>query len=149
VTPLTEHDKATAPSYQLDLLEIFHRYNTNLQNAEKQTGGGEALPMKPIPLGLVLRDRVKEDQNVYRIQQLVQDNQPSIRLLVPSFKFASSWYHEIFSSPILSRLPLTVWTVDEPQDYDYATKMNVSGVIANRPMDFCCNKNVIVEQIVG
>ncbi|KAG7340663.1 hypothetical protein IV203_024206 [Nitzschia inconspicua] len=141
VTELTEHEKLSA----LDMLDILHRHNLQVI-----TGVSDSIKQKPIPLGLVLRDRAEEDQNVERIRQIVQNHKPhSIQLLVPSFRFESSWYQEIAATPVLSRLPMTVWTVDEPDEYSYALKMNVTAIIANRPTDYIdSEKDAPVENIL-
>lgn len=162
VTPMstTEQNNGTGT---LDILTILHMYNENLLQLAAATAavasdanaeGVAPLPAlpppplkRPIPLGLVLRDHEVDDRRVDRIRQLVQDHASSIRLLVPSFKFPSTWYLEVASTPALSQLPMTVWTVDSPEDYDHATSMNVTAVVANEPMDYCCGDDTMVEQI--
>jgi hypothetical protein len=133
VTPLDSSD-----STSLDMLNILHEHNV----ASKDD--------KIIPLGLVLRDLVPKDQDVSQIRQLARHYAGSIRLLVPSFKFPASWYQEMYrldeghdddhgkirTTNVLSQLPMTAWTIDTREDYEYASGMNVSAVVANRPLDF-------------
>ena len=84
-------------------------------------------------LGLVLRDLVVEDRDVERIHRLVKKYPESIRLLVPSFKFQESWYKQLREYGV--HLPMTVWTIDSNEDFEYAARMNVSAIIANNPFD--------------
>jgi hypothetical protein len=83
----------------------------------------------------------------------------SIKLLIPSFKFEKEWYNNIrgdvanrlkndadadadaADAILLRRLPMTVWTIDTIQDYQYVTSMTTtdgivmaSAVVANNPM---------------
>jgi hypothetical protein len=92
---------------------------------------------KPM-LGLVLRDLVDTDRDVERIKHLVEKYPDSIRLLVPSFKFQPSWYRRLGEQGI--NLPITAWTIDSDADFDYASRMKVSAVIANTPLDFVAQK---------
>ncbi|KAL3908300.1 MAG: hypothetical protein SGILL_008534, partial [Bacillariaceae sp.] len=140
-TPLDDSD-----STSLDMLNILHQYNLQIS---------ESPVKKTIPLGLVLRDLVQQDQDVSQIRQRVQHQYAdSIRLLVPSFKFPSSWYREVYrdessdggidhghakapiAKAILPQLPMTAWTIDSQQDFEYASQMDVAAVVANRPMEF-------------
>lgn len=122
----------------LDLLGVLHEYNTN--------------PLHPrIPLGLVLRDMVPEDSNVDRIRKVVEELYPqSIRSLVPSFKFPMEWYQDIrdpdksssTSENKVWNLPMTVWTIDSINDYQYVESMRskngfsiASAVVANKPIE--------------
>ncbi|KAG7373348.1 hypothetical protein IV203_034072 [Nitzschia inconspicua] len=86
----------------------------------------------------------------HNLQVITSNHKPqSIQLLVPSFRFESSWYHEIAATPVLWRLPMTVWTVDKTDDYRYALKRNVTAIIANRPTDYSgSEKDVPVENIL-
>jgi hypothetical protein len=43
---------------------------------------------------------------------------------------------KIRTTNVLSQLPMTAWTIDTREDYEYASGMNVSAVVANRPLDF-------------
>jgi len=89
-------------------------------------------------LGLVLRDLVVEDRDVERIHRLVEKYPESIRLLVPSFKFQESWYKQLREYGV--GLPMTAWTIDSNEDFEYAARTNVSAVIANNPFDFIPGK---------
>ena len=86
------------------------------------------------------------------------DSGGSIKLLIPSFKFEKEWYNKIrgevanrssenenendsTGAILLRRLPMTVWTIDTIQDYQYVTSMTTtngivmaSAVVANNPM---------------
>ncbi|OEU06102.1 hypothetical protein FRACYDRAFT_256528 [Fragilariopsis cylindrus CCMP1102] len=87
------------------------------------------------------------------------DSGGSIKLLIPSFKFEKEWYNTIrgevanrssendndysTGARLLRRLPMTVWTIDTIQDYQYVTSMTTtngivmaSAVVANNPMKF-------------
>jgi len=142
----------SSSSSSLDLLEFFHNYNTRTAS-------------KRIPLGLVLRDLVPEDNNVDRIRELVEDLHPeSIKALVPSFKFSNEFYHSIrdpkrsrtetVSKNELWRLPMIVWTIDSKEDYIFVSSITtttkgyrssdnsntlpipiVSGMVANSPLE--------------
>ena len=136
-------------SDSLDVLNILHRYNT------------KSAP-KSIPLGLVLRDLVSEDTQIGLVRKTVEDYSESIKALIPSFKFAKDWYKEIrdpngsnknsirSSKNVLWRLPMSVWTIDSKDDYQYVSSLTtttknsdgndilvpmVSAVVANRPME--------------
>ena len=89
--------------------------------------------LRPVRMGLVLRDRVPEDVDVDRIQRIVQEYSSSIKLLVPSFKFKEDWFREIHQRV---GLPATAWTIDTWEQLEYARQMGVPAVVANRPMDF-------------
>jgi hypothetical protein len=133
VTPLAEEEKQKQQQqqqqqqnnhhYLLDMLSILHEYNMQ----QKQSNN------RIIPLGLVLRDLIEVDQDTARVQNLIRQYD-SIKLLVPSYKFSEPWYQQIYS--VFPRLPITVWTIDTQSEYQYSKSMNVSAVIANRPMDF-------------
>ena len=94
------------------------------------------------------------------------DSGGSIKLLIPSFKFEKEWYNTIRGEEVanrssenenendsagailLRRLPMTVWTIDTIQDYQYVTSMTTtngivmaSAVVANNPMK-------IIEQAI-
>lgn len=144
VTPLTTTSDADdgPSSYMLDMLQILSDYNNNNVNSSNNSNNNnnDIYNIKRIPLGLVLRDRVVEDQNVTRIHQLLDDHSNSIRLLVPSLRFSYGWYESIRSHDIYGKIPMTVWTIDSISDYEYAKKMNGNisssyAIIANRPMD--------------
>ena len=140
---------------QPSLLQIIHEHNLESVNQRRK-----------IPLTLVLRDLVPQDANVDRIRNLVEHMYPeSIRALVPSFKFPISWYEQIRYPPPktkggghdrtsneLWRLPMTVWTIDSKEDYEFVASVvatttieqngndwnglpMASAVVANRPME--------------
>jgi hypothetical protein len=131
VTPLSEEEKQQQQQqqqqqnnhYLLDMLSILHEYNMQ----QKQSNN------RIIPLGLVLRDLIQVDQDTARVQNLIRQYD-SIKLLVPSYKFSEPWYQQIYS--VFPSLPITVWTIDTQSEYQYSKSMNVSAIIANRPMDF-------------
>ncbi|KAL3925872.1 MAG: hypothetical protein SGILL_000121 [Bacillariaceae sp.] len=148
VTPLNKNQakREDNTNAALDMLTILHEHNSQQTSTHK-----------PIPLGLVLRDLVPEDQVVSHVRQQVQKHSPSIRLLVPSFKFPEKWYRNLHQEEYrdddddddsskasetttsinpLAQLPMTAWTIDTQQDYEYASRMNVSSIVANRPLDF-------------
>jgi glycerophosphoryl diester phosphodiesterase len=139
VTPLDSKDDDGSRNGQLDMLGILHRYNMQQQQATSNATNSDATTTiaKTIPLGLVLRDRVERDQDVSWIEQIVRDHAGSIRLLVASVKFPPSWYEQIHDPHLLvGSLPLTAWTIDQEDDYELASNLNASAVVANRPMKF-------------
>ena len=146
-----EEISPSSSSSTLDLLELFHNYN-------KRTAS------KRIPIGLVLRDLVPEDNDVDRITELVEELHPeSIKALVPSFKFSDEFYQSVRdpkrstkkdSKNELWRLPMTVWTIDSIEDRRFVSSKTttaesysssdssalspvpmVSGMVANSPLE--------------
>lgn len=96
-----------------------------------------------VPLGLVLRDREKQDWDINRIHTIVNQN-PGIRLFVPSYKFKTSWFKKVQQD--YSTLPIVGWTVDDKEALIHAVQGGLAAVVSNYPMTLARSLGDLLKQ---
>lgn len=82
-------------------------------------------------IGIVLRDRVVEDNNLQRIMQLIEQY-PAIELIVPSNKFEVTYFHTLKKH---AQKPITSWTVDDEEGLTHAILSGLDAIISNHPIE--------------
>jgi glycerophosphoryl diester phosphodiesterase len=82
-------------------------------------------------IGIVLRDRVVEENNLERVSQLIEQY-PAIELIVPSNKFDVQYFHSLKKHV---QKPITSWTVDDEEGLAHAIQSGLDDIISNHPIE--------------
>lgn len=82
-----------------------------------------------LKIGLVLRDRVEEDNDLERVHRLI-DQYPAVELIAPSNNFNVQYFHSLKSA----QKPISSWTVDDEGGLLHAVESGLDAIISNHPI---------------
>lgn len=82
-----------------------------------------------LKIGLVLRDRVYEDNDLERVFRLIHQY-PAVELIVPSNNFNVQYFHSLKSA----QKPISSWTVDDEGGLMHAVESGLDAIISNHPI---------------
>lgn len=82
-----------------------------------------------LKIGLVLRDRVDEDNDLERVFRLI-NQYSAVELIVPSNNFYVQYFHSLKSA----QKPISSWTVDDEGGLMHAVESGLDAIISNHPI---------------
>ena len=92
-------------------------------------------------VGLVLRDRVAEDNDLARVLKLVAHYR-GVELIVPSSQFDVEYFQYLQTHV---HKPITAWTVDDEEGLAHAIESGLDAVISNHPIELSSKLQAMKE----